>query len=164
MTPHGEADLKLLYCAGSFSEAFAKLLWPRSELVHCRHVTGHNQVYTFSSLPTVIEAPRIRVSPPRLTDAPKNPIPDSLLQSVDRNIPVTDDSGTECDLDSSQTTAVSVSPDRLESTGPLGSSNVDDQLLGATTSRQSPRQHSILRSSLREIPEDEIRRSGVSKI
>jgi len=27
MTPHGEADLRLLHCAGSFGAAFDKLLW-----------------------------------------------------------------------------------------------------------------------------------------
>jgi len=28
VTPHGKADLRLLYCARSFGVAFAKLLWP----------------------------------------------------------------------------------------------------------------------------------------
>jgi len=32
MTPHGEADLRLLHCAGSFGAAFAKLLWPLTML------------------------------------------------------------------------------------------------------------------------------------
>ena len=118
----------------------------------------HRQVYTFSSPPTVIEAPRIRVSPPRSADAAKKPVPgDLLLQPGDKNLPVTDDSGTECDLDSSQTSITSVSVARVESAN-------NENLLGATTSRLSPMLHSVRRSSLREIPEDEIRRSGVSNV
>ena len=82
---------------------------------------------------------------------------DSLLQPGDKNLPMTDDSGTECDLDSSQTSVASVSAARLES-------GDNEHLLGATTSRLSPMLHSVRRSSLREIPEDEIRRSGASNI
>ena len=122
-------------------------------LVCCRR----SQVYTFSSPPTVIEAPRIRVSPPRSAEGVKKPVPDSPLQPVDRNLSITDDSGTECELDSSQTTAASVFAARLSSC-----SSDNRKLVGATTSRLSPVPQSVRRSSLREIPEDEIRRSGVS--
>jgi len=125
---------------------------------YCRYGRDNRRVYTFSSPPTVIEAPRIRVSPPRSAHAPKKPVPgDSLLQPGDKNLPMTDDSGTECDLDSSQTSVASVSAARLES-------GDNENLLGATTSRLSPMLHSVRRSSLREIPEDEIRRSGASNI
>jgi len=116
-------------------------------------------VYTFSSPPTVIEAPRIRVSPPKPVDAVKKPVPDSRLQPDETNLTVTDDSGTECELESSQTTAASVSSVRLGS-----SSSDNEKLFGIITSRLSPKHQTHLRSSLREIPEDEIRRSGVSKI
>ena len=118
----------------------------------CRHNEDHSQVYTFSSPPTVIEAPRIRVSPPRPVDIMKRPVSDS----VDKSLPVTDDSGTECEPECSPTTAVLVSPGRH------GSCFSDThELPDATRSQLSPSQHTFLRSSLREIPEDEIRRSGV---
>jgi len=130
-----------------------------SVLVDCRHSKNNSRVYTFSSPPTVIEAPRIRVSPPRLVDAAKNSEPDSPLQPVSKDLPVTDDSGTECELESSQITPVSIS---LATLGSCSSDN--EKLLGATTSQLSPLPLSVRRSSLREIPEDEIRRSGVSSI
>jgi len=31
--PHGESDLRLLHCVGSFSAAFDKLLWPLVTIV-----------------------------------------------------------------------------------------------------------------------------------
>jgi len=113
-------------------------------------------VYTFSSPPTVIPSPRIRVSPPRFSDAVKK----SVTDSVDKNgLPGSDDSCTEHELENSQTTAVSVSPAKLGSY-----SSVNEKLPSATVSRLSPRQQTVRHSSLREIPEDEIRRSGVSNI
>jgi len=33
MTPHGEADLRLLRCAESFGVAFAELLWPPVRII-----------------------------------------------------------------------------------------------------------------------------------
>jgi len=113
-------------------------------------------VYTFSSPPTVIAAPRLHVSPPRSAGALQKPVPDSPQQSVDKNLCVGDDSGTDCELNSSQTTALPVSAARLDSD--------TDKWCGAAESRLSPVRQSVLRSSLREIPEDEIRRSGVSDV
>lgn len=85
-------------------------------------------------------------------------VSDSSLQPDAMNLTATDDSSTEPDLNSSQSTAAAVSPDRL---GSCSSDN--EKLPSATMSRLSPMQ-SIRRSSLREIPEDEIRRSGVSNL
>jgi len=128
-------------------------------LLCCRHSRVDGRVYTFSSPPTVIAAPRVRVSPPRSAGTSQKPVPDSLQWSVDKKSYVRDDSGMECELDSSHTTALSVSPSRLDS---------DAEKLcvaaAATESRLSPVRQSVLRSSLREIPEDEIRRSGVSSV
>jgi len=114
-------------------------------------------MYTFSSPPTVIGAPRIRVSPPTSAGTSQNPVPDSPLQSVDKNSCVGDDSGTECELNSGQTRALSVLPARLDSD--------TERLYGAADNRLSPMlRQNVRRSSLREIPEDELRRSGVSNV
>ena len=113
-------------------------------------------MYTFSSPPTVIAAPRVRVSPPRSAGTSQKPAPQSPLQSVDKNSFIRDDSGTECELDCIQTTTLSVSPGRLDSDS--------EKLHSAAESRLSPVRQSVLRSSLREIAEDEIRRSGVSNV
>ena len=128
-----------------------------SKLLCCRHGRGDSRVYTFSSPPTVITAPRVRVSPPRSAGTSQKPVPDCSLWSVDKNSCVRDDSGTECELDSSLTTpaALSVSAARLDN-------DTEKLCVAAAESRLSPVRQSVLRSSLREIPEDEIRRSGVS--
>ena len=112
-------------------------------------------MYTFSSPPTVIPSPRIRFSPPRFGDPAKKSTPDSSPHRVDKNRPVADDSNTELKVETGQTTAESVSLARL---------GVSDNVPSAAVSRLSPMQQSIRRSSLREIPEAEIRRSGVSTI
>ena len=120
-------------------------------LLNCRSGKVKSQVYTFSSPPTVIEAPRIRVSPPRPTDALQKPVLDIPVQPGARNLSITDDSGTECELNGSQTTAASVSSAKRSA----------EKLLAVSDSEQSPLRQSVLRSSLREIPQDELRRSGV---
>jgi len=116
-------------------------------------------MYTFSSPPTVIEAPRVRVTPATSVDVTKKLLLEPPVLPTDKNLSVTDDSGTECELDRIQMTSASVSP-----TGP-GSCSIDcENLLGATKGQTSPMRQSVLRSSLREIPEDELRRSGVSNV
>lgn len=127
-------------------------------MIDCRHGRENSQVYTFSSPPTVIPSPRIRVSPPKFDDAAKKSALDSSFQPVNKHLLVTDDSTTEPELNNGQITVLSVSPARLGS-----SSNDYEKLLSASISQLSPMQ-SIRRSSLREVPEDEIRRSGVSDI
>jgi len=135
------------------------MLWCTLLTCLCRHSRDSGGVYTFSSPPTVIPSPRIRVSPPRSADPAKKSASNSPLHTVDKNLSVTDDSGTEPEPQHNQTSATSVSPARLSSCVS------DDKLPNATVSRLSPLQHqTVRRSSLREIPEDEIRRSGVSNI
>ena len=116
----------------------------------CRHSDDDDRLYTFSSPPTVVAAPRLYVSPPSSADAPQKLSPDTPLQPDS----TMDDGRSENEWDSSQITAASISPVRLDSDS--------EKLLGATDSRLSPMLQSVRRSSLREIPETEIRRSGVS--
>ena len=112
-------------------------------------------MYTFSSPPTVIPSPRIRFSPPRFGDAAKKSTADSSPRPFDENLQVADDASAELKVETGQTTAESVSLARL---------GVGDNLPSAAVSQLSPMQQSIPRSSLREIPEAEIRRSGVSSL
>lgn len=144
-------------------------------MLFCRNLNKGHKVYVFSSRPTCIDMARTRPKHPRkqgMASAPSRKMQDSELRPNNIRRPVSEKTprssgavATDASYDEDFQLSVISHLDRFEQSPELRSSVKDHRVDGKNgdmqSSTKSQTRQSINRKSLREIPIEELQRSGV---